>query len=107
MVRMLVACLAVVFLTAGALRAEDIKGTVKTVNDTKISVTVGDDTKSYDLSKDVKVLLAGKKNKTTESKLSSVEAGQEVTLTTDTQDDKTVVTKIEYTAKKKKKAKTT
>jgi Cu/Ag efflux protein CusF len=115
--------IALVAFLGATLNAAEIKGTVKDSSKAKNSITVTVDSKdtTYTLGKDASVVavstMKNKKGKTMEevktidSGLDGVKAGAKVTLLTDTQDGKEVVTSVKVTsagggddAKKKKKA---
>jgi hypothetical protein len=105
MIRTLVCSLAALLLVAGAASADVIKGKVKSVSDTKITLTVDDKDKTYDVAKEVKVVQPGKKNTVTDvtGGMSAVKTGDEVTITTDKQGDKETVKEVLVPGGKKKK----
>lgn len=116
--------LAVLALCGSSAFAAELKGTVKDADKAKNSLTLtvdGKDT-TYTLGKDASIVsvktVTGKKNKTMEEVktiddgLAGVKRGAKVTLLTETQDGKDVVTSVKVTAdgaadgkKKKKKSK--
>lgn len=121
MVRVVVGALVVGLLGFSAAAAEELKGKVKDVNKDKNTITLtvdGKDT-TYPLGKDASLvtvsLVKGKKGKVNEQLspieggLAGVKAGTEVTVLTDKQDDKDVITSLKVSdgqpaaAKKKKK----
>ena len=121
MIRVLVGALVVGLLAVGAATAEELKGKIKDIDKAKNTITLtvdGKDT-TYGVGKDASFvsvsLEKGKKGKVNE-KLTPIEggiggikAGTEVTVLTDKQDDKDVITSVKVsdgkpaTAKKKKK----
>jgi hypothetical protein len=115
MVRTLFSALFALLIAAGGSWAEEIKGKVKSVDASKstITVTVNDKDRTLTVAKDAKVFqLVGKKLKKAQPQdvpggLAGLEAGKEVTVTTDKKDGQDVVTqiKVEGLAKKKKKDK--
>jgi hypothetical protein len=86
--------------------AEELKGKVKSVDAEKstITVTVGEQDKTLDVAKDVKVThRVGKNDKKAKSEdlpggLGALTAGTDITLTTEKKDDKEVVTQIKVDA---------
>ena len=117
MIRKLVYSAFALLIVAGGLRAEEIKGKVKSTDSGKSTITVTvEDNKdmTFSVAKDAKIFqLAGKKLKKAVPQdvtggLSGLETGKEVTITTSKQDGKDVATSIKVeglAAKKKKKNK--
>src|SRR5947209_20453334 len=116
MLRLLLSGLCVLVLAAGALRADDVRAKIKSVDADKstVTVTVDDKDQTFSVAKDAKIThLVGKKPKKATSEdlpggLSGLSEGNDVTLSTDKKDGKDVVTAIKVeglTAKKKKKNK--
>jgi hypothetical protein len=102
--RLFFASLTVMFFSIAGVSADEIKGSLAKVEDAKITLTIDGADKTFDVSKDVKVVAPGKKNKIVDLPgLSSLKVGDDVTLTTETVDEKTVVTKVLAPAQKKKK----
>jgi len=91
----------VVLVGSASVWADTVKGKVKRVDADKstITVTADDKNQSFDVAKDakvVKVVGKGKKatTETVQDGLKGVAKDQEVTLTTETKDDKDVVTQV-------------
>jgi hypothetical protein len=105
MIRKLLCTLVAVALFAGVAGAEVLKGKVKSVDEKKITVTVDEKDKTFDLTKDVKVTTVGKKAKVMDlpGGISAVKVGDEVTLTTEKKGEKEVVVEVVAPAGKKKK----
>jgi hypothetical protein len=103
--KILLCSLAALILFAAAARADNIKCTIKAVGDNKVTVTIDDKDKTFDLAKDAKIVAAAKKNKTKDvpGGLTGLKVGSDATITTEKVDDKVVVTNIQVAAAKKKK----
>ncbi|MCE9566437.1 MAG: hypothetical protein K8U57_30810 [Planctomycetes bacterium] len=124
MIRLMSGAVLALFVSVAASSAEEVKGTVKSVDATKntIVVTVAGKDTTLPVSKDASVvtvtIVPGKKNKTTEkltpieNGLTGVKAGANVTLLTDKVEDKDTVTSVKVSdgkaavPPKKKKKKT-
>src|SRR5947209_4054330 len=121
MIRVLVGALVVGLLAVGAATAEELKGKIKDIDKAKNTITLtvdGKDT-TYTVGKDASFVTVslekGKKGKVNEKLtpidggINGIKAGTEVTVLTDKQDDKDVITSVKVsdgkpaTAKKKKK----
>ena len=102
MKRVLAAALAL-FFAAGALLADEIKGTFKSATDDKITITVDGADKTYKLAKDPLVVTDDNKAKGVKGGLPKVKAGTAVTVITDKKDgeDMVVTVKVKAAAKKK------
>jgi hypothetical protein len=105
MLRKLVGALVLVVLMVGFLVAAEYKGKVKSVDTDKntITVTVGDDDKTFTVSDDTKII--GRKGTAVKDGLKNEKAfktGNSVTITTEKKDDKEVVTEIKVSGGKKK-----
>src|SRR5262249_21395993 len=101
-------------LWAGVGLAEEIKGTVKSVDPEKrtITLTVGDKEKTFTVAKDAEIVnvTKGKKKQpaakeATPGGLGGIMSLTDVTLTTAQKDGKEVVTSIQAEVQKKKKKK--
>jgi hypothetical protein len=123
MIRVLVGALVVGLLAVGAASAEELKGKIKDIDKAKNTITLtvdGKDT-TYGVGKDASFVTVslekGKKGKVNEKLtpidggLDGIKAGTDVTVLTDKQDDKDVITSLKVSdgkpaaAKKKKKNK--
>jgi hypothetical protein len=98
MLRKLICGLFALAVCAGALLAEDIQGTLKKYENRKITITVDDKDKTFDVAKDVKVYRVNRKTlNITDVKggLPKVKTGTIVTITTEKKDDKDMVTQVQ------------
>src|SRR5262249_49471084 len=104
---LLCAVTALLLFAGSAAAAEEIKGKLKKAGNDKITITVDEKDKTFDVSKDAKVVTLGKKKQLVDvtGGLKGLKEGDEVTLTTDKKEDKEVVTQVQVAGKKKKKAK--
>ena len=106
MTKYLCTFLALAFLGSN-LSAEEVKGKITKIEEDKITLSVNGKETTFTVDKSVKVQSINKKKKSKDvaAGLSSLKANDEVTLTTEKNDEKEVVTKITTEAKKKKKDK--
>jgi hypothetical protein len=99
MLRMFVAALFGLVILAGGVRADDVKGTIKSVDGNKIVLTVGDKDQEFNIADAAVVNAAGKAVK---DKSKALTVGKEVTVKTEKKAGKEVVTEVKLGAGKKK-----
>ncbi len=106
MLRLMAGAVLALLVGVTAISADEVKGTVKAVDNPKntIKVTVDGKDTTFPISKDASIvtvsIIPGKKNKTTEkltpieNGIAGVKAGANVTLLTEKVDDKDTVTSV-------------
>ena len=95
-----------ILAVASVAQAEEVKGKVKSVDADKstVTLTVGEEDKTFDVAKDAKIShWVGKNEKKAKTEdlpggLGALTAGIDITLTTEKKDDKDVVTQIKVDA---------
>jgi hypothetical protein len=106
--RKLICGVCALLLCVGVMIADEIKGKVKAIEDTKITVTVGDKDSTYTITDDTKIVRGDKdvkdRKKTIGNLSKAVGDGKspEVTLTVEKKDGKDVLTQIKLGGGKKK-----
>ena len=101
MFRLLIAATALL-ISAGALLAEEYKGTFKSIKDDKITITIDDKDKTFPLAQDPLVVSDDNKAKAVKGGLKSVKAGTTVTIITEKKDDTETAITVKVKAGKKK-----
>jgi hypothetical protein len=106
--RKLICGVCALLLCVGVMIADEIKGKVKSIDESKVTVTVGDKDQSYDITADTKIVRGDKdvkdRKKAIDGVSKAVENGKspEVTLTVEKKDGKDVLTQIKLGGGKKK-----
>jgi hypothetical protein len=100
MLRTFVAAVFGMMILAGGLLADEIKGTIKSIDGNKIVLTVGDKSQEFNIADASVVNAAGKAVK---DKSKALTVGKEVTVTTEKKAGKEVVTEVKIGGKKKDK----